>query len=88
MSNTDHTDYPEEYKNTEVVFFGRTFFVNPSVLIPRLETEVLVKKAREYMKTASFDIVMDMGSGSGIIGTSLADGVEHVMFVDVSAAAL
>lgn len=62
--------------------------MNPSVLIPRLETEVLVKKAREYMKTASFDVVIDMGSGSGIICTSLADGVDHVMFVDVSAAAL
>lgn len=88
MSNTDHPDYPAEYQKGEVTFYGKTYFVDESVLIPRLETEVLVKKAREYLQTHSVDVIVDMGSWSGIIGTSLADQVSQVIFVDISAAAL
>lgn len=38
-------DYPEEYLTGSVNFFGRDFSVTPDVLIPRLETEGLVRRA-------------------------------------------
>jgi methylase of polypeptide subunit release factors len=32
-------NYPQEYIDGKVTFFGRDFVVTPDVLIPRLETE-------------------------------------------------
>jgi release factor glutamine methyltransferase len=43
-------NYPVEYTLGKVTFFGRDFVVTPDVLIPRLETEVLVKRARQILK--------------------------------------
>jgi release factor glutamine methyltransferase len=62
--------------------------VTPSVLIPRLETESLIKKARKKIQENNITIVVDIGSGSGIIGTSLADLVDTVIFLDISEGAL
>lgn len=46
----NHHDYPEEYITGTVTFFGREFIVTPDVLIPRLETEGLVRGARRVLK--------------------------------------
>lgn len=48
-------------------FYGRTFGVDPSVLIPRHETEELVEAALESTATR----VLDLGTGSGILGITL-----------------
>ena len=79
-----HKDYPEEYITGKVIFFGREFHVTPDVLIPRLETESLVRRAREAQKNLNFECIVDIGCGSGIIGTSLADLVDEVIFLDIS----
>lgn len=51
-------------------FFGRNFFVNRHVLIPRPETEVLVEAA---IKTCTaHSTIIDIGTGSGAIAISLA----------------
>ena len=87
-------NYPEEYTKWMVHFFGRTFFVTPDVLIPRLETECLVKRARQIFQaptnlpTYQPTTVIDIGCGSGIIGTSVADLVDEVIFLDISETAL
>ncbi len=52
-------------------FYGRKFMVNPSVLIPRQETEELVKLVLSKV-THSRMKVLDIGSGSGCIGITLA----------------
>lgn len=52
-------------------FFGRQFFVNPSVLIPRPETEELVTCALDWIKNNPFSRVLDVGCGSGCIGLSI-----------------
>lgn len=83
-------NYPIEYIDWKVHFFGRDFFVTPDVLIPRLETEILVKRARQILqqKWNQPTIVVDIGCGSGIIGTSVADLADEVIFLDISPAAL
>ncbi len=61
-------------------FFGLTFEVGPSVLIPRPETaelvEWIISEGREGMK------VLDIGTGSGCIAISLA---KHLKSADVKA---
>ncbi len=80
--------YPEEYITGKVTFFGREFIVTPDVLIPRLETESLVRRAREVQKAERFNSIVDIGCGSGNIGTSLADLAPEIIFLDISPDAL
>ncbi|MCA9364761.1 MAG: peptide chain release factor N(5)-glutamine methyltransferase [Candidatus Moranbacteria bacterium] len=56
-------------------FFGRDFFVNSSVLIPRPDTEVLVERVLDDLgKTNNTQsiLIADVGTGSGAIGVTLA----------------
>ena len=57
-------------------FYKNKFFINDNVLIPRLETEILIPKILElgdkiYNKNNQL-ILIDAGSGSGCIGLSVA----------------
>lgn len=68
-------------------FYGRTFFVNASVLVPRPETEMLVDIVKSLTTDAS--TVVDVGTGSGAIAVTLAlDTNASVLATDVDAAAL
>lgn len=51
-------------------FYGRPFYVNPSVLIPRPETEILVDLAKKRVEPNS--AIVDIGTGSGAIAITLA----------------
>lgn len=63
--------------------------MTPDVLIPRLETESLIRRARQILQSANKPtIIIDIGCGSGIIGTSVADLADEVIFLDISPAAL
>ncbi len=62
---------PIQYVLGYAHFYGRKFKVNPSVLIPRQETEELVKLVLSH-KTPGGMKVLDIGSGSGCIGITLA----------------
>jgi len=61
---------PVAYITGRKEFMGLDFMVNPSVLIPRPETELLVENALKLMPPAS--TVVDVGAGSGAIAVSLA----------------
>ncbi len=63
---------PLQYITGKAWFYGRIFQVNPHVLIPRQETELLVSKALEFLSHRSEKRVLDMGTGSGCIAISLA----------------
>jgi len=67
----NHT--PIQYILGEEEFYGRTFQVNSSVLIPRPETELLVHEIRyEFLKPGSEVLrIIDIGTGSGCIAITL-----------------
>lgn len=64
---------PAAYIVGKVEFAGCKFIVNPSVLIPRPETEILVELIAQELKKGDLNgkILWDVCSGSGCIGISL-----------------
>ena len=48
-------------------FMGQKFEVTQNTLIPRPETELLVKKAVEIIKKYNYKSVLDIGTGTGCI---------------------
>jgi len=83
---------PIQYVLGYTEFMGHKFVVNPAVLIPRPETELLVEKALVLLKRAGNPeiSVLDVGTGSGCIAVSIAAGCEgcRVTALDISPEAL
>jgi len=63
-------------------FFGFEFTVNHHTLIPRPETELLVEKALEHIKSNPIKnrVVIDVGTGSGNIIISIAKSIPNHKF--------
>ena len=79
---------PIQYILGETEFAGLRFKLSPSTLIPRPETEELVRWVGEWLKPGNR--LLDVGSGSGCIGISLARLCQgaHVTGVDISPEAI
>ncbi|MDZ7274666.1 MAG: peptide chain release factor N(5)-glutamine methyltransferase [candidate division KSB1 bacterium] len=71
-------------------FYGLKFEVNPAVLIPRPETELLVEKVIALARPRAGARILDLGTGSGCIAITLAAHLPQAQIValDNSAAAL
>ena len=67
---------PWEYIKGECEFRGSNFLVDPSTLIPRIETEKMVDIALEYLTKNTYSTVIDVGTGSGCILISLIKELE------------
>lgn len=83
---------PLQHVLGDTEFLGRVFKCDGRGLVPRPETEELVERILERVKSAGSDLkVLDVGCGSGVIGLSLAaelgDRAAEVVMVDVSAEA-
>lgn len=83
---------PLQYLLNEQEFYGRKFYVNKGVLIPRQDTEILVEKAINIVKDKKIETpkILDIGSGSGVIGITMALEIENskVLGIDVSDVAI
>lgn len=70
-------------------FMGQKFIVNENVLIPRDETEILVRKAVELINDNNLKTALDVGTGSGIIACMTAMLTDcQIIGLDVSSDAL
>ncbi len=80
---------PVQYITHRQEFYGREFFVDENVLIPRPETEHLVECAIEYVRQHNPQSILDVGTGSGAIAISIALECERTVFAsDISFTAL
>ncbi|HKR82165.1 MAG TPA: HemK/PrmC family methyltransferase [Candidatus Saccharimonadales bacterium] len=81
---------PLAYIRSKAYFYGRGFFVNHHVLVPRPESEALIsllKKLPLPMQPA----IADIGCGSGILGitaTLETEGIAHFYDIDRQALAV
>ncbi len=71
-------------------FYGFDFWVNPGVLIPRPESELLVEKLLGLAQNRRAPIIADIGTGCGAIAISLALNIPQAKLyaTDISAPAL
>ena len=70
---------PVAYIIGEKEFYGRSFFVNRHVLIPRPETELLIDLTKQIaaMRQHPAIRIADVGTGSGCIGITLAKEISY-----------
>ena len=59
---------PFQYIINRAPFYGRDFYVNENVLIPRPETETII----DIVKNNKVDSILDIGTGSGCLAITLS----------------
>jgi release factor glutamine methyltransferase len=72
-------------------FYGRRFQLNPEVLIPRPETELLIEEALTFLKAhPDRRMVADIGTGCGCIAVTLAAEIPdlNIIATDIERGAL
>ena len=84
------TAEPVQYVLGQAHFYDLLFEVNPAVLIPRQETEMLVDTIIKDCRSSSSLSILDAGTGSGCIAIALAKYLPHaqVYALDFSSEAL
>ena len=76
---------PPEYAMMKCKFCDFNFTLSKHTLIPRLETEFLVQKAVEKLQNTTNLHILDICSGSGCIGISLAKILNcHASLIEIS----
>lgn len=80
---------PVQHITGKAWFMGEYFKVSSDVLIPRDETELLVRRAIEIVNQEGFEDILDIGTGSGCIACTIAKNTQAtVLGVDISSDAL
>ena len=81
---------PSQYIVGKSNFYGRDFYVDNNVLIPRPETEILINVCIEFLSMKDNPEIIDIGTGSGCIGITLAKEIpsSNVIAIDCSEKAL
>ena len=84
------THQPLQYLLGYQEFMGLNFSVNPDVLIPRQDTEILVETVLNNLPNCNNISILDLCTGSGCISVSLAHFIKNttVVGVDISKNAL
>lgn len=81
---------PIQYITNTQEFYGSSFYVNESVLIPQPDTEILVEETIKIIKENNFKNILDICTGSGCIGISIAKSIQdvNIIMTDISEDAL
>jgi release factor glutamine methyltransferase len=84
---------PLQYILGHQEFWSIDFKVDPSALIPRPETELLVEQTLSILSETSFErppVLLEIGTGSGAVAVSLAKEARNIILVatDISGDAL
>lgn len=81
---------PSSYITNLKEFYSRDFMVNPHVLIPRPETELLVEQAIKILRMPKKSRILDLGTGSGCIAITIncEIDVKQIYACDISYNAL
>lgn len=81
-------DYPDAYKEGLIFFYGLEFKVTQDVLIPRPETELLIKEVLNLQPHPL--TIIEVGTGSGCIAVTLAKHIQNISItaIDISEKAL
>lgn len=84
------TGEPSAYITGHREFYGLDFYVDPDVLIPRPESELLVEKALALAQSRPISAIAEIGTGSGAVAISLALNLPQakIYATDISAPAL
>lgn len=82
--------YPLQYITHKQFFYNESYYVDENVLIPRADSEILVEKAIEYINKEEIKNVIDLCTGSGALGISIArnSGIENMTLIDISLGAI
>jgi release factor glutamine methyltransferase len=81
---------PLQYITGKAEFYGLPFEVNPAVLIPRPETELLVEKTLALLKEKNITNprILEIGTGSGCISIAIACNIDcDIDAIDLSSEA-
>lgn len=82
-------NYPIAYLTNQKEFYGINFYVNKDVLVPRPETELIIDAAIEKItKNTKPTMVIDVGTGSGCIITTLAKLIPNSKIQNLSSATI
>ncbi|MFH1798338.1 MAG: peptide chain release factor N(5)-glutamine methyltransferase [Candidatus Omnitrophota bacterium] len=86
------SNIPVQYQEGKANFLGMEISVDSRVLIPRPETELLVKVSADLCKKKEWQVpsVLDIGTGSGAVSLGLAKLIKNcrITAVDISSDAL
>ncbi len=70
---------PIAYLTGQKEFWSLNFEVNPNVLIPRPETELLVEETLSILSARTGPMTLvELGTGSGAISIALAKSLKHL----------
>jgi len=74
---------PIQYILNQAPFYGRNFFVNKNVLIPRFDTELIIEIFKKYKLC---DNLLEIGTGSGNIAITIAKEklAKNILATDIS----
>ena len=81
---------PIQYIINNAWFYGRDFYVNKNVFIPRPESERLIEEAINYLRDFDSPKILEIGTGSGCLSISIAIEFPNsdVQSIDISGNAI
>ena len=77
---------PLQYITGAAWFLSKKYKVTLHTLIPRYDTEILAETVLKYIDRA--EVLIDLGTGSGILAIALAERCKKVYALDISSEAL